>query len=76
MRSLTTRHLLHTRLCSAALLLSLAACGGGGDATPVAPAPEQTPRLLTLEKIGGFAHSGGASSAEITAYDPLSKRLF
>ena len=31
---------------------------------------------LTLEKIGGFAHSGGASSAEITAFDPLSQRLF
>jgi hypothetical protein len=77
MRSAATRrHLPHTRLWSAALLLSLAACGGGGDATPVAPLPEQTPRLLTLEKIGGFAHSGGASSAEITAYDPLSKRLF
>lgn len=71
-----TRHLSHTRLLSAALLLTLAACGGGGDTTPVAPAPEQTPRLLTLEKIGGFAHSGGASSAEITAYDPLSRRLF
>jgi hypothetical protein len=77
MRSAATRrHLPHTRLWSAALLLSLAACGGGGDATPLAPVPEQTPRLLTLEKIGGFAHSGGASSAEITAYDPLSKRLF
>lgn len=29
-----------------------------------------------MAKIGGFAHSGGASSAEVTAYDPLSKRLF
>lgn len=37
---------------------------------------ERTPVTLTLEKIGGFQHSGGASSAEITAYDPLSKRLF
>jgi len=49
----------------------LAACGGGDDA-PV----EATPASLTLEKIGGFAHAGGASSAEITAYDALSKRLF
>jgi hypothetical protein len=57
----------------------LAACGGGGDDTP-APAPgpvvEATPSGLTLQKIGGFAHAGGLSSAEITAYDPLSKRLF
>jgi hypothetical protein len=37
---------------------------------------EATPASLTLEKIGGFAHAGGLSSAEITAYDPLTKRLF
>ncbi len=40
------------------------------------PLVEATPASLTLEKIGGYAHSGGLSSAEITAYDPLSKRLF
>ncbi len=40
------------------------------------PLVEATPAGLTLEKIGGFQHAGGASSAEITAYDPLSKRLF
>ncbi|RYY83377.1 MAG: hypothetical protein EOO24_39025, partial [Comamonadaceae bacterium] len=40
------------------------------------PLVERTPVSLTLEKIGGFTHTGGAASAEITAYDPLSKRLF
>lgn len=69
------------RLLTASLvtIAVLAACGGGGDDTP-APAPgpvvEATPSGLTLQKIGGFAHAGGLSSAEITAYDPLSKRLF
>jgi hypothetical protein len=47
----------------------LAACGGGDDA-------ERTPASLTLSKIGGFTHEGGETSAEITAFDPLSKRLF
>lgn len=63
-----------TTLLSAAVL---AACGGGSDA-PATPAPvvEATPAGLTLEKIGGYAHAGGLSSAEITAYDPLTKRLF
>ncbi len=37
---------------------------------------EATPASLNLRKIGGFQHDGGASSAEITAYDPASKRLF
>ena len=50
----------------------LTACGGNDDPAPV----ERTPVSLAMAKIGGFAHSGGASSAEITAYDPLSKRLF
>ena len=53
-------------LMSAALL---AACGGGDD-------DERTPASLTLSKIGGFTHAGGETSAEITAFDPLSKRLF
>ena len=62
------------RLWALSLLLSavLAGCGGNDDPSPV----ERTPVSLALAKIGGFAHSGGASSAEITAYDPLSKRLF
>ena len=29
-----------------------------------------------MSKIGGFTHTGGASSAEISAYDAASKRLF
>jgi hypothetical protein len=64
------------RLWALSLLLSavLAACGGSDDPAP--PPPERTPVSVSLAKIGGFAHSGGASSAEITAYDPLSKRLF
>ncbi|MDO6387479.1 choice-of-anchor I family protein [Uliginosibacterium sp. 31-12] len=37
---------------------------------------EATPISLSLVKIGGYTHSGGASSAEITAFDPASKRLF
>ncbi|MDP3109008.1 choice-of-anchor I family protein [Hydrogenophaga sp.] len=55
----------------------LAACGGGSDSpTPTTPVVEATPTGLALEKIGSFAHAGGLSSAEITAYDPRSKRLF
>lgn len=57
-------------------LTLLAACGGGGDAAaPAAPAAT-TPTGLTLAKIGGYAHLGGPSSAEIPAYDPISRRLF
>lgn len=57
----------------AAIAALLVACGGSEEV----PAPvEPTPVSLSLEKIGGFAHTGGLSSAEITAYDPLSKRLF
>lgn len=65
------------RLFATTVLMSaaLVACGGGDD--EVAPAvPEPTPLSLTLAKIGGYAHAGGLSSAEITAYDPLTKRLF
>ncbi|MES2973504.1 MAG: choice-of-anchor I family protein [Pseudomonadota bacterium] len=40
------------------------------------PLVERTPLGMTMEKIGGFTHRGGLSAAEITAYDPLSKRLF
>jgi hypothetical protein len=64
-------------LFATSLIMSavLVACGGSDDPVAVAT-PEPTPVSLTLEKIGGFTHSGGESSAEITAYDPLSKRLF
>ncbi len=70
-----------SRLFTASLLMTavLAACGGGSDApAPTTPTPtvEATPVGLALEKIGGYTHAGGLSSAEITAYDPLSKRLF
>lgn len=70
----TRATLFATSVLSAAVL---AACGGGSDA-PTTPAPlvEATPASLTLEKIGGYAHAGGLSSAEITAYDPLTQRLF
>ncbi|KAF7600450.1 MAG: alkaline phosphatase [Candidatus Dactylopiibacterium carminicum] len=63
----------------------IAACGGSDSDTTQsgssassssASSVEPTPTGLTLSKIGGFQHDGGASSAEITAYDPLSKRLF
>ncbi|WP_300715728.1 choice-of-anchor I family protein [Hydrogenophaga sp.] len=68
------------RLFATSLVMTaaLAACGGGSDAPPATPTPvvEATPVSLALEKIGGFTHAGGASSAEITAYDPLTKRLF
>lgn len=59
------------RFLTAALTIVavLAACGGDDLIEP-------TPASLSLSKIGGFTHSGGLSSAEITAYDPLSKRLF
>jgi hypothetical protein len=63
------------RLITASLVMTavLVACGGSIGPNLVI---EPTPSSLTLSKIGGFAHSGGLSSAEITAYDPLSKRLF
>lgn len=64
------------RLAATTLALAaITACGGGTD-TPAAPTPPASPTGLALEKIGGFTHTGGASSAEITAYDSLSKRLF
>jgi len=65
-----------------AATLVLAACAdrvptdpSGGAPSLRADASDPTPATLTLEKIGGFA-GGGAGSAEITAFDPVSKRLF
>ena len=46
----------------------LSACGGMEEP------PQGPPVGLELEKIGGYAHAGGASSAEITAFDPISQR--
>ena len=71
----------HRFAATLVMVAVLAACGGSDEPatptpTPPAPVVEATPAGLKLEKIGGFAHSGGLSSAEITAYDPLSKRLF
>ena len=66
------QHLLRpARLFALSLVTTalLAACGGGDD-------EERTPTSLTLSKIGGYTHAGGETSAEITAFDPLSKRLF
>lgn len=70
---------------------ALAACGGGDNNTnnttpapaPIpevpapAPEPEKTPTSLTLEKIGSY-QSGIflQSAAEITAFDPVTKRGF
>jgi hypothetical protein len=51
------------------LLAALVACGGSD-------AVEQTPAALGLVKLGGFTHQGGEGSAEITAYDSASKKLF
>lgn len=48
----------------------LSACGGMEEP------PKGPPVGLELEKIGGFTHAGGEASAEITAFDPISQRLF
>jgi YVTN family beta-propeller protein len=55
--------------CGLSMLVVLAACGGSD-------AGEQTPIGLGLAKLGAFTHQGGEASAEITAYDPVSKKLF
>jgi hypothetical protein len=55
--------------CSLSLLVALVACGGSD-------ALEQSPIGLELSKLGGFTHQGGKESAEITAYDAASKKLF
>lgn len=53
----------------AGALLAVAAC----DGSPTDFGP--TPSTITLEKIGSFA-GGGPAAAEITAFDPGSRRLF
>jgi hypothetical protein len=75
MKILTSHHPVRLFAASLGMGAVLVACGGSDDSVAVAT-PEPTPVSLTLAKIGGYAHAGGLSSAEITAYDPLSKRLF
>jgi DNA-binding beta-propeller fold protein YncE len=73
MRSSSTRPSSLSRAClriAAALLLPVALLSCG-DAEPEAP----TPVSLTMEKIGGF-DGAAVGAAEITAFDPASKRLF
>ena len=67
------RRLGNALLAVSALALLLSACTGLGKEAALSQA---TPSSIKLEKIGSFSHTGGAGSAEITAYDPLSKRLF
>ncbi len=57
------------RPLAGAALLAVAVGAAAQSAT-------QAPGGLTLEKIGGFAHPGGASSSEVTAYDPATRRLY
>lgn len=56
-------------------LLALSLLAGAVLSACIELAPS-APSGLTLHKIGGYAHAGGLSSAEITAYDAHSKRLF
>ena len=72
-----------TGMCAAAISLITAAlvtaCGGSSDADStsiIQPAVEPTPINLSMEKIAGYVHTGGLGAAEISAYDPLSRRLF
>jgi hypothetical protein len=55
--------------CSLCLLAALVACGGSD-------AVDESPSGLGLAKLGSFTHQGGEGSAEITAYDSASKKLF
>ena len=55
--------------CSLTLLAALVACGGSD-------AVDESPSGLGLAKLGSFTHQGGEGSAEITAYDSASKKLF
>lgn len=60
---------IRSTIALAGAIFALAAC----DDSPTDFGP--TPSTLTLEKIGGFT-GGGAAAAEITAFDPGSRRLF
>ncbi len=76
-------HLLsqHTRRLGLAALTAsaflLTACGTGSDDIAAPPvANEPTPATLSMEKIAGYTHTGGLGAAEISGFDPLSRRLF
>lgn len=60
----------------AATATMLTSCGGSDDiATPPAVI-ESTPSTLSMEKIAGYTHAGGLGAAEISGFDPISRRLF
>lgn len=65
-----------TALASLLAAVVLVAC----NQTDSSSAKELTPVSLSLEKIGNFAHKAAdptkPGAAEISAFDPLSKRLF
>ena len=58
-------------LAVVSLATAVAACDDG----PSGPDHGPTPNTLSLEKVGSFS-GGGAAAAEITAFDPKSRRLF
>jgi len=65
-----------TALASVLAAGALVACNQSSSSSP----KELTPVSLSLEKIGNFAHKAAdptnPGAAEISAFDPLSKRLF
>lgn len=61
-------------LAALVVLMGLAACGGSDEPSP--PLIEATPQSLSMEKIGSFTHAGGLGAAEISGFDPISRRLF
>lgn len=69
-----TNYSTRKRLVSALFpLMLLTACGAGNNGT--VEAPEPTPTGLALEKLASF-DGRVIGAAEITAFDPASKRLF
>lgn len=63
----------HPFAASLALCLALFSLSCSDD-EPTGPS-EVTPGTISLEKIGAY-QGGGVAAAEITAFDPASKRLF
>ena len=61
------------------LAIGLIAFSGCDDLNPFDPdddgPPDPTPNSISLQRIGGY-EGGGLGAAEITAYDPGSRRLF